>query len=158
MQIEFRIPMASLISQNQLWQELFSAQQYKPGQGARARWGTFAVLAIIVVLGGWSWKVTHTSSTEWVRWGVPFVGVLLGFWFSYRLIHYPRFADFLIATEAEMNKVSWPSKLELKSSTIVVLIFVVSMAAFLFLVDFFWRFLLRDILGILKFGGFTPVG
>ena len=29
----------------------------------------------------------------------------------------PRFADFLIAVEAEMNKVSWPSKAELIRSS-----------------------------------------
>ena len=35
--------------------------------------------------------------------------LLLGLWIGYRLVNMPQFADFLIAVEAEMNKVSWPS-------------------------------------------------
>ena len=38
---------------------------------------------------------------------------LVGVWLGYRLVNIPRFADFLIAVEAEMNKVSWPSRGEL---------------------------------------------
>ena len=34
-------------------------------------------------------------------------------WISYRLVNIPAFADFLIAVEAEMNKVSWPTRHEL---------------------------------------------
>ena len=32
-----------------------------------------------------------------------------GLWASYRLVNVPAVADFLIAVEAEMNKVSWPT-------------------------------------------------
>ena len=45
-------------------------------------------------------------------------------WVSYRLVNVPGFADFLIAVEAEMNKVSWPTRTELFRSSIVVLIMI----------------------------------
>ena len=33
---------------------------------------------------------------------------VVGLWAAYRVVNLPAFADFLIAVEAEMNKVSWP--------------------------------------------------
>ena len=31
-------------------------------------------------------------------------------WFAWRIVNWPTFADFLIATEAEINKVSWTTR------------------------------------------------
>ncbi len=73
-------------------------------------------------------------------------------WLILRIIQFPPFADFLIATEAEMNKVSWTTKDDLVRSTTVVLSTVVFMAVFLFVVDRLWTFILRQI-GVLMFGG-----
>ncbi len=56
----------------------------------------------------------------------------------FRLVNMPRFADFLIAVEAEMNKVSWPSRGELIRSSIVVLITIVLLTVVLFAYDMFW--------------------
>ena len=53
-------------------------------------------------------------------------------WTIFRIVHFPPFADFLIATEAEMNKVSWTTKDDLVRATTVVLTSVVLMAVFLF--------------------------
>jgi preprotein translocase subunit SecE len=61
-----------------------------------------------------------------------------GIWFSYRTVNFARFADFLIAVEAEMKKVSWPTKEELKRSSFVVIIVVLLLAAVLFLFDNVW--------------------
>ena len=73
-------------------------------------------------------------------------------WVIFRIVHFPPFAEFLIATEAEMNKVSWTSKDDLIRATTVVLTTVVLMAVFLFLVDTLWTFILRMI-GVLQFSG-----
>ena len=73
-------------------------------------------------------------------------------WVIFRIIHFPPFAEFLIATEAEMNKVSWTNKEDLFRATTVVLTTVVMMTVFLFLVDTLWTSLLRMI-GVLQFGG-----
>ena len=50
----------------------------------------------------------------------------------------PTFADFLIATEAEMNKVSWTTRKRLMQDTIVVLVTVFLFTMFLFVVDIIW--------------------
>ena len=79
------------------------------------------------------------------------VGLVFG-WLIFRLVQYPPFVEFLIATEAEMNKVSWTSRDDLYRATTVVLTTVVLVAVFLFAVDWIWSNLLQ-ILGVLKFGG-----
>ena len=65
----------------------------------------------------------------------------LGVWFSFRLVNVPRFADFLIAVEAEMNKVSWPTRKELFRSSIVVIVVFLLLTAVLFVYDIVWRLL-----------------
>ena len=56
----------------------------------------------------------------------------------------PAFADFLIATEAEMNKVSWPTRQGLYQDTIVVLVTTIFLTLFLLVVDWFWGALLSN--------------
>ncbi len=68
----------------------------------------------------------------------------------FRVINKPRFADFMIATEAEMNKVSWSSKKELKNATVVVLVLTFSMAIYLLVMDRIWENILT-FLGVLRF-------
>ena len=63
----------------------------------------------------------------------------LGCWIAYRLVNLPSFADFLIAVEAEMNKVSWPTRTELFRSSLVVIFSILFLAAVLFAYDLFWR-------------------
>ena len=75
--------------------------------------------------------------------------MLLGWWLTFRLVNWPRFADFLIAVEAEMNKVSWPTRIELIRSSAVVLITIFLLAAVLFGFDAFWSWFFRDIVRIL---------
>ena len=70
-------------------------------------------------------------------------------------MQYPPFVEFLIATEAEMNKVSWTSRDDLYRATSVVLTTVLLMAVYLFGVDWVWSNLLQFI-GVLKFGSGGP--
>ena len=56
-------------------------------------------------------------------------------WLLFRLVQYPPFVEFLIATEAEMNKVSWTSRDDLYRATTVVLLTVTLMSLYLFGVD-----------------------
>jgi preprotein translocase subunit SecE len=63
-------------------------------------------------------------------------------------VNVPGFADFLIAVEAEMNKVSWPTRTELYRSSVVVLVTIFVLAVVLFVFDFFWGWVFK-ILGIL---------
>ena len=66
---------------------------------------------------------------------------VLGIWASFRAINYPTFADFLVSVEAEMSKVSWPSKQELYLNTRVVLIFMALFTILIFLYDVIFRFI-----------------
>jgi preprotein translocase subunit SecE len=125
---------------------------YKPMQGWYARLYTAVGLGVILVLGLWRlYEVVHDASPA-TRFGVPTaVGAVLG-WIIFRLVQYPPFVEFLIATEAEMNKVSWTSRDDLYRATSVVLTTVFLMAVFLFGVDWIWSNLLQ-LIGVLKFGG-----
>jgi preprotein translocase SecE subunit len=77
-----------------------------------------------------------------VQYAVPLILAALTFWVAWRAVNVPPFADFLIATEAEMNKVSWSTRKRLTQDTIVVLITVLLMTLFLFVTDYFWGTLL----------------
>jgi preprotein translocase subunit SecE len=131
---------------------LARADLYKPMQGWYARLYTALGLGLIVATG--AWRVYESSieySTAW-HIGLPALFAAVLGWLIFRLIHFPPFAEFLIATEAEMNKVSWTNKEDLFRATTVVLTTVVMMTVFLFLVDTLWTFVLRMI-GVLRFGG-----
>jgi preprotein translocase subunit SecE len=77
---------------------------------------------------------------------------LAGIWVAFRLVNLPSFADFLIAVEAEMNKVSWPTRAELVRSSIVVILLILFLAVVLFGYDVFWRQLLA-LIGVVQNGG-----
>jgi len=82
------------------------------------------------------------------RYLVPLAVVFGGGWLAFRAVNVPQFADFLIAVEAEMNKVSWPSRAEMFRSTIVVIVTIFGLAVVLFGYDLIWRYLLY-LIGVL---------
>ena len=131
--------------------------RYKPLQGRHARLATAIGLGAVVVLGLVQLYYQLGDYPKTTQLAVPaIVGAVLG-WLVYRVVEFPPFVEFLIATEAEMNKVSWTSKDELKRATMVVLVTVALMALFLFGVDFLWQFLLK-MLGVLRFGDTSDLG
>ncbi len=138
---------------------LLSTNLYKPNQGWYARVWTAAGLALLLGAGDYMLYKTQLegSATAPVRFGVPAAIAVALAWFIFRMVQYPPFVEFLAATEAEMNKVSWTSKEDLKRATAVVLVTVVVMAVFLFGVDTLWAQLLK-VIGVLKFAPATPEG
>jgi preprotein translocase SecE subunit len=70
-----------------------------------------------------------------VQFTVPLFLIALALWCAWRIVNIPTFADFLIATEAELNKVSWTPRKRLLQDTVVVLVTVFLMAFFLFVMD-----------------------
>jgi len=56
-----------------------------------------------------------------------------------------RIGQFLRDVRAEMRRVSWPSAVEVKNTTIITLVAVVFFAVYLFLVDRVWAFLLTEL-------------
>ena len=61
------------------------------------------------------------------------IGTAVG---TYFISNRPRVADFLLETEAEMKKVSWPSTNEIWGSSIVVLIVTIIFGVYLLGVDY----------------------
>ena len=129
------------------FQELFHVGIYKRTQGRVARQVTFATVAIIIAYGLWQLSDALVNQEYWIR-ALPGVLLVAGWWVTYRLVNVPNFADFLIAVEAEMNKVSWPTRQELFRGSAVVLITIILLAAVLFLFDMFWNKLFTQ-MGIL---------
>ena len=121
------------------WEELIQFGVYKRNQGRVTRQVTLATMAIIVVLGTLSLYRFGITWNDSMRYGVAGTVLLGGLWLSYRIVNYARFADFLIAVEAEMNKVSWPTKKELIRSSLVVLFVILALTAVLFVFDIFWQ-------------------
>ncbi len=128
-----------------LWQEFlsefFQAGLYKRNQGRVARQVTFVSLAVVVLLGAWRFSQSGfvTDLFTGSEYLIPAIISGIGIWLSYRLVNFSRFADFLIAVEAEMNKVSWPSKDELIRASIVVIVVIFFLAGLLFGFDFLWQ-------------------
>jgi preprotein translocase subunit SecE len=129
-------------------QELARVGLYKRTQGRVTRQVTAASLFVTVALGCWQlstalktwpWLQSRALGLEYV---IPGALLALGAWLSYRLVNYPPFADFLIAVEAEMAKVSWPSRRELVRATVVVLV------TMLVLTIMLWSLLLDKLLNI----------
>ncbi len=130
---------------------LTQANLYKPLQGKQARLWTGVALGLVILFGLRELSLTlGASSGATTAYGVPAaIGLVLA-WATFRLLQFPPFVEFLIATEAEMNKVSWTSREDLKRATTVVLVTVALMAVFLFGVDWVWSYLLQ-LIGVLRF-------
>ncbi len=112
---------------------------YKKNQGKRTRVATFASVMVIVLVGAvvLSNKLEGYELTRQpiIRYGVPAVVVLLFALLMFWMINRLRSADFLIATEGEMKKVSWSSRKEVFGSTKVVIITSFIIAVILFAID-----------------------
>ena len=134
------------------WRAWLSFDFYKRSQGRYARYGTFFALALGVTYGSFSLLNALIESAPGVRYAWSGAMLLGGVWFCVRLIQWPRFADFLIGVEAEMNKVSWPARSELYRSVIVVLAMLGGMTVVIALFDVMWNLLLGT-LGIIGPGG-----
>ena len=122
------------------FQEMFRAGVYKRSQGRICRQVTFAVIAIVVVLG--ILRLSQTLGVSYgmgVSYGVPGAILVIGLWVGYRTVNIPSCADFLISVEAEVNKVSWPTRHELFRGSVVVLITIIGLAAILVGFDAFWK-------------------
>jgi preprotein translocase SecE subunit len=117
---------------------------YKRGQGKHTRLFSALGIGVIVALGcirlnDWlgptATEYLDARSALWVATMVPaglFVVLsLLVLW----LVNKPSVADFMIAAEGEVKKVSWSSRREVAVSTFIVIVVVFILAVFLGLTD-----------------------
>ncbi len=124
-----------------LMRELFHAGVYKPNQGRIVRQLTCLVIWVIVALACWALfsSLRGGSSSGPTAALISAALASTGLWIGFRLVNWPRFADFLIAVEAEMNKVTWPGKDELVRAAFVVIFTIFFLAVSLFLFDIIWQ-------------------
>jgi len=122
------------------WSELLATGLYKRNQGRRARQLTFAGICDLVVAGAYVLSQGPLAGTSnEMRVLIPTFVTAAAAWVVYRLVNYPRFAEFLISVEAEMGKVSWAGKEELYRATIVVLSTMLFLGVILFFFDLLWQ-------------------
>lgn len=111
---------------------------YKPGQGKWVRWGT-AVTVLLMAGFGIHWIVKRippiNTLHSGIQAGIAVVLSIAAILFALWLINRPKQAEFMILTESEMRKVSWPSRQTVSGSTKVVIFLTLLFAALLFLVD-----------------------
>ena len=143
--------MAKAKSESTVVGELLTLNLYKPNQGRMVRQATAIGLALIVFFGAYTWSQGWLSGeAPALRIGMPVAVSLLGAWLIFRSINHPRFAEFLISVEGEMDKVSWASKQELYRATIVVIGLMLFLGVILYIYDLLWYQILHAlrILGI----------
>jgi preprotein translocase SecE subunit len=140
----------------------FSTAAYKRTLGMRAR--RLTILGILLVGGTGVLAMTSAGNLpkDWTlsmpfenpnkitvlpdaQNTIPLLLMALTAWFAWRCVNIPTFAEFLIATEAEMNKVSWTPKKRLGQDTVVVLTTTLILTLFLLVVDIFWGWLLSSV-------------
>ena len=131
--------------------ELFRFGLYKPAQGRVVRQVTFFTIALLACLVVWELHRSgwfnflnaavadgEVSGANVGKMLFSFVLAAIGIWSAFRLVNYPVFADFLVAVEAEMNKVSWPTRDQLYRASVVVIFVIFAMAVLLFVFDIIW--------------------
>jgi preprotein translocase subunit SecE len=122
---------------------------YKRGQGKYTRLCSAFAIAIVAGLGCLQLykKLQAGDLGLWIETMVPsglfVILAILIFW----LVNKPSLADFMIAAESEMKKVSWSSRQEIAVSTFIVIIVVVIMALLLGTTDIGFRTLFTWLLG-----------
>ncbi len=128
------------------WLGLLQFGLYKPNQGRVVRQVSFAAMALLFFLS--AYEAERSGLFNGLGGGryLALIGLTaLGAWLAFRIVNYAPFADFLIAVEAEMNKVSWPSRKEMWNASLVVMFVIFAMAAFLFFFDAIWTFIFEAI-------------
>ena len=122
---------------------------YKRGQGKYTRLCSAFAIVIIAGLGCLQLykKLQAGDIGLWVETMVPAgLFVILAF-LTFWLVNKPSVADFLIAAEGEMKKVSWSSKQAIARDTFIVIVVVISMAVLLGTTDLGFRTLFTWLLG-----------
>ena len=120
---------------------------YKKTQGRPTR-----QIALRVVIASLSWFLIQIAAMFVSRrqvgiWWLPICIGLVGVagLISVAVLNRPRWVDFLISVQAEIDKVTWPSKGEVRKATMVVLVLLVSMAGVIFVFDVIWQKVFKTI-------------
>jgi preprotein translocase subunit SecE len=95
-----------------------------------------AVVGVAVLSDTLGGLLPRSGYRVYLQYGIP-TGIVGGMaLLMFHIVNRQKSADFLIATEGEMKKVSWSSRREVIGSTKVVIIVTLIMAGLLYSVDF----------------------
>jgi preprotein translocase subunit SecE len=142
------------------------AEIYKEGHGVLVRRVAFVGLATLLVWGGielYGWLMAiewfRHPDRRWVNYRIPVVHqfidpafviswlvIIGGCILIYRLLNKPRSADFLIETDTEVRKVTWPTWNDAWNSSLIVLLFVLVVTGFIFFSDWVINLIMKLIL------------
>ncbi|WP_417393074.1 preprotein translocase subunit SecE [Gimesia sp.] len=123
---------------------LVSGGLYKRNQGRLVRQLTALGLVAIAIFGAYSlYNVLPLGMSAGMQKGIAVSIVVICTWLAYRVVNFPRFADFLISVEAEIGKVTWATWEQLWRSTAVVIVLMFFLAFLLLAFDVFWQWLFR---------------
>lgn len=124
---------------------MFTVSRYKRNQGRIARQLTLG--AIAAIFGVAAWRMSDSGGGATGKFLIPLAVFGVGAWIAFRIVNYKPFAEFLISVEAEMNKVSWPSRSELYRASLVVIVVIFLLTAILFTYDLVLKFVVGKLLG-----------
>ena len=121
---------------------------YKRGQGYYTRLWSGLLSFAVVMIGCYILYGKLQATNIWVSTLVPAgIAVVFGL-FLFWLVNKPSVADFMIAAEGELKKVSWSSRKEIVASTFVVIFVMASLGLLLLATDFVFRFIFMEWLKI----------
>ena len=125
---------------------------YKNGQGYYTRLISAIAAGVVVALGCLrlyqkleAVDIANANIRFLVQTLVPLAVFGVFGWFIFWVVNKPIVADFLIAGEGEMKKVSWSSRKEIIASTTVVIVVVAAMSVLMAVTDVFFQFFFRAI-------------
>lgn len=145
-------------------------ETYKPGHGVVVRRVAFWALVALIVWGGqsfYSWIYSYKFARTPLfggdpndaylipvldqRFNIGFVlswmltlGAIFGVW---KFLNRPKSGDFMIDTDSELKKVTWPSWKDAWNSSVIVLVFVALLAVFLLASDRLIQFAMDLMMG-----------
>ncbi|QDU07114.1 preprotein translocase subunit SecE [Gimesia aquarii] len=123
---------------------LVSGGLYKRNQGRLVRQLTAIGLVAVAIFGAYSlYNALPLAMSPGMQKGIAVAVVVISIWLAYRVVNFPRFADFLISVEAEIGKVTWATWDQLWRSTAVVIVLMVLLALLLLAFDIVWQWFFR---------------
>ena len=106
-------------------------------------------LFLVVAVGCWRLHLKlQVQDNPWIHTLIPAVIAAIFAAILYWLSNKPAIADFLIAAEGEIKKVSWSSRKEIVNSTLIVISVVAVMATGLGLVDLGFRMFFDNVVNL----------
>lgn len=119
---------------------------YKSGQGYNTRmWSGVGALTILVAGCFVLYRELAVVENIWIQAMVPVALCSAGGLLLYWMMNLPKIADFLIASEGEVKKVSWSSRSELVASTTIVLVVVILLATLIMITDYIFGLLFTQV-------------